>query len=206
MTLKMTNTGLHTVISGGQTGADQGGLVAASRYGIKTGGCAPAAYKTQVGPNPLLECLGLRAEGDYASRTKVNVKESDGTVIVAHDVHSPGTRVTVSACTQYSKPVLMIDVSDLLTYVRASQLHHATDSVLEHIGEAILIFGTKLRDFIVEHGIQTLNVAGNREIKSDGTLAGTMIMTSITDYILTFALDLLELDGLVIFKDSDVEH
>lgn len=206
MTLSFANGGLHTIISGGQTGADQGGLVAASRYGIRTGGCAPSGYKTQVGPNPLLECLGLRAEGDYASRTKINVKESDGTVIVAHDVRSPGTRITVAACSQYSKPVLLIDVSDLLTYVRASQLHHATDSVLEHIGDAILVFGTKLRDFIVEHGIQTLNVAGNREIKSDGTLAGTLIMTSITDYVLTFALDLLELDGLVIFKDADAEH
>lgn len=205
MTLKMSNTGLHTIISGGQTGADQGGLVAGSRYGIRTGGCAPAEYKTQVGPNVLLACLGLRAEGDYADRTKVNVKESDGTVIIAYDVQSPGTRMTIAACSRYLKPVLVIDIAEMLSLIRDSVGDKA--SVLDHkVLGFISDFGQKLRDFIVANDIQTLNVAGNREIRSDGTFAGSLIVTSITEHIVTFALDLLEIDDLIIFKDSDVEH
>lgn len=45
-TLKMTNPGylgLRKVISGGQTGADRGGIDAAFEMGLKTGGHAPRA-------------------------------------------------------------------------------------------------------------------------------------------------------------------
>jgi len=41
--------GLEMVISGGQTGADRGGLIAAKELGIPTGGTAPLGYKTEAG-------------------------------------------------------------------------------------------------------------------------------------------------------------
>ena len=50
---------IKKVISGGQTGADQGGLMAAWERGIATGGAVPFEYRTNLGPNPILEALGL---------------------------------------------------------------------------------------------------------------------------------------------------
>jgi len=46
-------TGLEMVISGGQTGADRGGLIAAKALGIPTGGTAPLGYKTEAGMKSL---------------------------------------------------------------------------------------------------------------------------------------------------------
>jgi hypothetical protein len=41
---------LELVISGGQTGADQGGLRATRACGIPTGGWAPRGWLTEAGP------------------------------------------------------------------------------------------------------------------------------------------------------------
>lgn len=40
------------IISGGQTGADQGALVAAKQLGIETGGWTPRGFLTEAGPCP----------------------------------------------------------------------------------------------------------------------------------------------------------
>ena len=45
---------LLKIISGGQTGADTGGLIAAQKAGIRTGGCAPKGFITEDGSNPEL--------------------------------------------------------------------------------------------------------------------------------------------------------
>ena len=49
-----------TVISGGQVGADQGGLMAAKQFGIKTKGYAPFDYMTSNG-------------NDYSLKDKYNI-------------------------------------------------------------------------------------------------------------------------------------
>jgi hypothetical protein len=41
---------IEKVMSGGQTGADHGGLRAARRCGIATGGWAPRGWLTEAGP------------------------------------------------------------------------------------------------------------------------------------------------------------
>jgi hypothetical protein len=195
MTLQMNYSGLHTLISGGQTGADQGGLLAAWRMGVKTGGQAPACYKIQGGHNPLLEILGLTAAGDFASRTRVNIKSSDGTVIIANDLNSPGMVLTRSSAKLFEKPFLQLEISNL---VRLSLLgpRNGTDQVLDEIMQ----LGHVLKDFIILHRIGTLNVAGNRELQHTGTPYGTLVITSIADWVVGLALDLLEIDDLLIFK------
>ena len=45
---------LTTIISGGQTGADQAGLLAAQALGLQTGGWAPHGWRTDAGPAPWL--------------------------------------------------------------------------------------------------------------------------------------------------------
>lgn len=63
---------ISKIISGGQTGADQGGLSAAIILNIKTGGTAPKGYRTQAGSASWLNKLGLleHSSSDYAPRTQ----------------------------------------------------------------------------------------------------------------------------------------
>lgn len=50
----------HQLISGGQTGADQGALSAAFGLGIPVGGWMPLGYQTELGPQPnIAELYGL---------------------------------------------------------------------------------------------------------------------------------------------------
>ena len=85
------------VISGGQTGADQAGLIVAQRFGIPTGGWMPRGWKTATGANPqLAEAFGLREHtGDYADRTAANVRDSDGTIRFAGSFRIFGERCTL---------------------------------------------------------------------------------------------------------------
>lgn len=50
---------VEKIISGGQTGADRGGLEAARTLGIPTGGTAPRGYLTETGPDESLREFGL---------------------------------------------------------------------------------------------------------------------------------------------------
>ena len=190
--------GLHRIISGGQTGADQGALLGAWRSGVETGGTAAALYKTQDGFNPLLEVLGLTASGDYAARTKANIVDSDGTAIIAHDLKSPGTVLTRNLCRSLGKPYIELDV---LRIVELSRGH--PDDETDNVMQLIVQHSQALHDFIAKNQLQVLNVAGNREIKSNGIAGGTLVMTSISDWIIGMTCELLDLtDSKLIRKKS----
>lgn len=137
------------IISGGQTGADQGGLRAGRLLGLKTGGTAPPNFMTDKGPNKALSTFGL-VEGEhdpriYPKRTRKNVADSDGTVLFGN-VASPGCRLTIKCCQEIGKPYIINPSQD------------------------------KLREWTVENNIRTLNVAGNRESKSPGIFNTTRDM------------------------------
>lgn len=142
---------IEKIISGGQTGADLGGLKAAKKLSIKTGGLAPKGYKTEIGSNLELSTLyGLAAAptDDYSYRTAANVRASHATVIFATNAKSPGTKLTIKTCEAGGKPFILInpfeaDASSLLT---------------AFIAGAYARYGKKI----------ILNVAGNRESKSPG--------------------------------------
>lgn len=126
------------VISGGQTGADQAGLIAAARFGIATGGWMPRGFETADGPNPqLAHRFGLREHtGGYAERTAINVRISDGTIRVAGTFGSLGERCTLKYIRQYHKPSIDVDM-------------HAPLSAADVVA------------WIQTHRIRVLNVAGN---------------------------------------------
>jgi hypothetical protein len=139
------------IISGGQTGADLGGLKAALVLGIKTSGRAPKGFKTEVGQNLDLKTIfGLTedASDDYAKRTLANISSSDATLIFASNSKSPGTKLTIKNCETQKKPYLLIDPSSL----------NAVDLTLKFLQKQTLHFSRKV----------TLNIAGNRESKSPG--------------------------------------
>lgn len=134
-------TAVDKIISGGQTGADQGGIHAAAILNIPTGGTAPPNYVTETGPNYDLKKYGL-VEGPpdpskYKIRTLRNILDSDGTLIVGL-TDSPGSRLTLNLCISNNKP-----------YLVNPDTH-------------------TLRDWVNKYSIHTLNVAGNRESKNPG--------------------------------------
>lgn len=129
---------LIKIISGGQTGADYGGLLAGKELGLETGGTAPKGWRIcnpdgTDGSNPKLADFGLveHASREYPPRTHKNVRDSDGTVIFGY-LGSPGGRLTVQSCRQAKKPYIC----------------NPTPRELE--------------EWLSRYDIQVLNVAGNR--------------------------------------------
>lgn len=137
--------GLTKVISGGQHGADLGGLLAAFAMGVYTGGTAPAGWQTCRGPNPRLEQLGLTASGTYAERTRTNVQASDATLIICSKPSSPGTRLTVNLCKELSRPCYI--VVDGFNW---------TDHTI-----------SAAYDLVVDNRVRVLNIAGNRDYENN---------------------------------------
>ncbi len=131
------------VISGGQTGADQAGLIAAHRFGIPTGGWMPKGFLTSTGPAPDLSCeFGLQEySGGYADRTEANVRLADGTLRFAATFETLGEECTLKWLRHHRKPYLDIDRAD--------------PPPVEEIAA-----------WIKRHYVKVLNVTGNVEPKS----------------------------------------
>ncbi len=143
---------IQKIVSGGQTGADQGALLAAKKCAIKTGGFAPKGWKTEAGANPSL-CLTYNLvecnSDDYAERTEKNVKTTDLTLIFS-DRNSKGSLLTKSICDKKGKPYLMLST---LAWNEETDL-----SVTELLHN---VYKEKNRPLF-------LNIAGNRESVSPG--------------------------------------
>lgn len=132
-----------TIISGGQTGADQAGWRAARAAGLPTGGAMPRGFKTEDGPRPEFAAMyGARelATDDYPARTQRNVIESDATIWFG-DPTSKGGDCTLTNCRAFNRPCLVVAEG-----VRPSEV----------------------AAWIVEKGVKVLNVAGNREGTAPG--------------------------------------
>jgi len=148
--------GVGKIISGGQTGADQGALEGAKAVGLETGGMMPYGYKTDDGPNEALAKLynlEIHASDKYPPRTKYNVQHSDGTLVFG-DFTSPGCKLTIKYCGQFKKPYTIIGWQR-----NENDPHH---SLWLKTGAIYL------RDWCKVNGILILNVAGNRERTNPG--------------------------------------
>jgi len=117
---------IRKVVSGGQTGADQGGLNAAQWAGIPTGGYAPLGWKTETGPNLGLAEYGLVEwhTSSYKERTIANVELADGTLIFGKS--SAGSLFTAKECFRLKKPYLWI-------YMPQSNPKHKINEPLNNI-------------------------------------------------------------------------
>jgi len=138
---------LTKIISGGQYGADLGGLKAAKLFHIKTGGMAPKGWRTCREPNPTLKDYNLveHHESTFAGRTINNVINSDGTIIFASNTRSPGTVLTIKTCHSFSRPCFVV-----------------TDSF-----ESPEEIPSEITNWIWSNNIRCLNVAGNRDYQGD---------------------------------------
>ena len=82
------------IVSGGQTGVDQAALDVAITNGLDHGGWCPAGRRSEDGVIPLQYRLTETETSDYAIRTRRNVVESDGTLILFQAKISGGTQLT----------------------------------------------------------------------------------------------------------------
>lgn len=147
------------LISGGQTGADQAGLLAAQSLDIVTGGWACKGWLTEDGPAPWLADYGLKEFHlpGYDNRTIANIRDSDGTVIFGSIAH-PGSRLTFNTCSNYRPCVCFHIERGEVEFKKARQY---------------------FRDWIERDKIKVLNVAGNRESVNPGI--GEVVVNFLLD-------------------------
>lgn len=184
----MAYQGLYRVISGGQTGADQAGLIAAYRSGLQTGGTAPSNFYTEIGSNPILECLGLVSFGDYRRRTIKNVQDSDGTVLLTMTPNSPGSRLTRNEALSQEKPFIEFDTS-IAVHARRLVMNHGEPSApLRDIYDEMC---KPLYGWLIDNNVGVLNVAGNREKTKAMDTTYTVTAILVQTFEMLHAADLL---------------
>lgn len=131
---------LEKIISGGQTGADQGALDGAISCGFPHGGSLPAGRKTETGMLPLSYQMTELESDHYGDRTERNVIDADGTLILSHGQLTGGSALTEKIAQRLHKPCMHIDFT------------------LTPMDEA----GARVAAWIEESEIRILNVAGPR--------------------------------------------
>lgn len=128
------------IVSGGQTGVDRAVLDAALECGIDARGWCPEGRKAEDGVIPDKYPLKELPNADYRQRTKKNVIDSDGTVIIYFGYPTGGTELTIAFCISENKPYVLIDAEEIVL-------------------DAAVV---KVDKFIKDKSITTLNVAGPR--------------------------------------------
>lgn len=98
------------IVSGGQSGVDRAALDVALALGLPCGGWCPAGRRAEDGPIPARYPLTETASADYAERTRRNVEDSDGTLVLSAGTLSGGTLLTVQLAGARDKPCLVIDL------------------------------------------------------------------------------------------------
>ncbi|MEK7261844.1 MAG: putative molybdenum carrier protein [Pseudomonadota bacterium] len=131
------------ILSGGQTGVDRAALDVAIELGIPRGGWCPKGRRAEDGVIAKHYPLRETPSTDYRERTRRNVRDADGTLIVTADELRGGTALTRTLAEKLRKPCLVVDPTQR-TSVRQT------------------------RAWLAAHGIRALNVAGPRESGQPG--------------------------------------
>lgn len=139
------------LVSGGESGADIGGLRAAREMNVPTGGTAPKGWRICLldgseGSNPELGSVyGLveHKSRAFPPSTKQNVVDSDGTVWFGYEDGS-GSALNRQLCSIYSKPLLVNPSAE------------------------------RLVSWVIEQNISVLNVAGSRASSFNALIESTV--------------------------------
>jgi Predicted Rossmann fold nucleotide-binding protein involved in DNA uptake len=137
------------IISGGQTGVDRAALDIAIELGIVHGGWCPRGRRAEDGCIPPGYRLRETNVTDYAERTRRNVEEADGTLILNQGELQGGTEFTAQYAALLQKPLLIVDLDQACS-------------------------PDTLRNWLAVHQIHILNIAGPRESKSPGIYQKSM--------------------------------
>ena len=128
------------LVSGGQTGVDRAALDVGLKMKFEVGGWCPQGRLAEDGRIPTKYPLKELPGDGYGQRTRQNVIDSDGTLIIFFGSLLGGTKMTHLYCIEHGKPCLLVD-AEKTNYDQAVKT---------------------IRDFLALHNITTLNVAGPR--------------------------------------------
>jgi 3-methyladenine DNA glycosylase AlkC len=117
---------------------------------IPVGGWCPKGRKAEDGRIPEQYPLQETDSEQYAERTRRNVCDSDGTLILYSGRMGAGTDLTRRIARELSRPLLVIDLDGRKSGTPASQT---------------------IRDWLQDNAVTTLNVAGPRESSCRGVYA-----------------------------------
>lgn len=145
---------IEKIVSGGQTGADRAALDWALQRGVAHGGWCPKGRLASDGPLPERYLLRETESAGYRQRTKLNVRDSDATLIFNTGVLDGGTLQTVRFAQTLGKPHFVVQIDE-----------PAQESVAQRI-----------RVWLTEGQFSVLNVAGPREEKRPGVYACVAVM------------------------------
>ena len=134
---------VEKMISGGQTGVDRAALDVGLALNLPVGGWCPKGRRAEDGVIPDRYPLLETPEPDYETRTRRNVEDSDGTLILNWGPLDGGTALTAELAQQIGKPHWEIALED-----ETNQ--------------------TAFWVWLDANQINTLNVAGPRESKRPG--------------------------------------
>ena len=151
----MRDPAVCKIVSGGQTGVDRGALDAAIALGIPHGGWCPKGRKAEDGPIPQQYRLTETPATGYPTRTRWNVRDSDGTLVLCERPPTGGTALTIRLADRLDKPRLIV-----------SPIEPAA--------------AEDVRAWLARHDIKVLNVAGPRESEQPGIAArATALLQSV---------------------------
>jgi hypothetical protein len=134
---------IRKVVSGGQTGVDRAALDSALDADIEVGGWCPRGRRAEDGAVPDRYPLDETPAPEYAQRTAWNVRDSDGTLVITDDEPAGGTARTIEEARERGRPLL---------HVRTA----TSDAV------------PRIVQWVEDHDVEVLNVAGPRASEADG--------------------------------------
>lgn len=132
------------IVSGGQAGVDRAALDTALALGIPCAGWCPKGRRAEDGAIPGRYPVIETESADYEERTRLNVGDSDATLILAPGPLSGGTGLTAETAAAQGKPCLVAD-----------PLISSPDA-------------QAVADWLAENEVRVLNVAGPRESAQPG--------------------------------------
>jgi len=149
------------IISGGQTGADRGGLDAARLCSLAHGGWCPKGRKAEDGVIPSKYHLNEMASSEYLPRTKANVFDSHATVIFTYGPPTGGSLQTITYAHHLQKPYHKVDL------LRTRPKHAVTEIMMWLAGDEAL---NHCHEYVaLPPPLECiLNVAGSRESQAPG--------------------------------------
>lgn len=160
------------IISGGQTGVDQGALDFALEHGMECGGWCPPGRACETGRIPDRYPLVEVEMPDYHERTRRNILDADATlVITAGGRMEPGTVLTLRWAEAYGKPCFHMDLKySGETEEPGESGENREPEEPREPGKDLL---EAVRFWMEDTGARVINVAGNRE----GTAPGIQKLT-----------------------------
>ncbi len=134
---------IQELVSGGQTGVDRAALDLALELGIACSGWCPRGRKAADGPLPSSYPLRETLSADYSERTRLNVRDSDATLILCAGPLSGGTAYTAEIAASLGRPLRIVDPR------QRDELQ-------------------AVRQWLVDERVACLNLAGPREQEQPG--------------------------------------